>query len=90
MAGPPVLVAFHCMESARRGPRCAKRLELAIAAATEAVAKPLPALEIRILAGGFDQWIRRFWQDPEKVTGYDDAYWGYAGAGPGEGRAHAL
>merc|ERR1712224_680580 len=34
--------------------------------------------DIRVLEGGFDQWARRFWNDPQRVQGYDDEYWGFA------------
>ena len=78
----PRVIVFHCMESARRGPRCCKRTTLAIEALTmddhedEDETIP-PRVQVRVLAGGFDQWVRRYWQDPSKVRGYDDEYWGF-------------
>ena len=65
------------MESARRAPRCARRLVVAL----DALRKdgcPLPELQVRVLAGGFDQWVRRFWRDELKVERYEDEYWGFA------------
>jgi hypothetical protein len=73
-ASPKVCVVFHCMESVRRGPRCAYRLALA----TEALAEcgvVFPTLDIRVLEGGFDRWVRQYWKDNTKVTGFDDDYW---------------
>ena len=37
----------------------------------------VPDIELRVLEGGFDQWVRRYWNDPLRVDGYDDAYWGF-------------
>eukprot|EP00320_Phaeocystis_rex_P007222 CAMPEP_0119061100 /NCGR_PEP_ID=MMETSP1178-20130426/4942_1 /TAXON_ID=33656 /ORGANISM="unid sp, Strain CCMP2000" /LENGTH=255 /DNA_ID=CAMNT_0007042273 /DNA_START=35 /DNA_END=802 /DNA_ORIENTATION=- len=70
----PVRVVFHCMESVRRGPRCAKRLACALDALPEAS----PAITLHVLEGGFDQWVRRHWNDPQLVEGYDDDYYGFA------------
>jgi len=74
-----VLLVFHCMESARRGPRCARRFGLALQALQETVGEEaiVAGLRIAVLQGGFDQWIRKYWKDPSRVQGYDDAYWGY-------------
>ena len=69
-------VVFHCMESARRAPRCARRMTLALEAMRECDI-PAPAIQVRVLEGGFDQWVRRYWDAPDKVNGYDDEYWGY-------------
>lgn len=90
----PVLIVFHCMESARRGPRCARRVIMALEARAEmdsdgdgteaaatasaaAGANHPPEVQVRVLAGGFDQWVRRYWKDATKVQGYDDEYWGF-------------
>jgi hypothetical protein len=62
------------MESVRRGPRCAKRL-LARLAAESAAARPV----VRVLRGGADRWIRRYWKGP-LVEGFDGAYWGWCDA----------
>ena len=67
-------IVFHCMESARRGPRCARRT-VAAAAVLRVAGHVLTKLDVRILEGGFDQWVRRFWQDPLLVEGYEDDYW---------------
>lgn len=71
---PPTTVVFHCMESARRGPRCARRVVVALEALDE-LEYARPQLAIRVLAGGFDQWARRFWNDPTRVVGYSEDYW---------------
>ena len=73
------VIIFHCMESARRGPRCARRFMVAMEALRNCgeIQEEL-VLQVRILEGGFDQWVRRYWRDPERVERYDDNYWGYA------------
>ena len=77
-------ICFHCMESARRGPRCAKRLVEGMRALRDVGYAPQP-VKVAVLEGGFDQWVRRHWRDPARVEGYDDAYWGYAeDAGDGD------
>ena len=90
-------IVFHCMESARRGPRCAHRLFchfnpdhhlLDSAPADQCVSISgiggiPPKLDrdgqpkIRVLMGGADKWIRRFFRDPKKVEHFDDEYWGF-------------
>lgn len=77
----PVLVVLHCMESARRAPRCARRIACALdALVTEGLLlEPSPGarpIDVRVLEGGFDQYARRFWADPGRVADYDDDYWG--------------
>ena len=84
------------MESARRAPRCARRFLLAVEALQErearadrgeevpsrvAAQRPLPAMDVRVLEGGFDQWCRRFWADGRRVDAYDDEIWGYGEMG---------
>lgn len=111
----PRFIVFHCMESARRGPRCARKMTLALEALSEPEdsdedlhagaevgagagagagvgmsrhpSLPPPAwlckqLQVRVLAGGFDGWVRRYWQDVTKVENYDDEYWGYTEFNP--------
>ena len=74
----PVVVVLHCMESARRAPRCARRLSCAVTALRQLRGVSMgPTIEIRVLEGGFDQYCRRYWKDPYRVVGYDDEYWGY-------------
>ena len=78
----PELVVLHCMESVRRGPRCAKRLREVLEEARNCPAgADLPAPSaIRVLRGGADRWLRRHWKGL-LVEGWDDAYWGWeAGA----------
>ena len=92
-----VHVVFHCMESARRGPRCALRLAVYLAAVRGEPLEGLPggtqilpdhwingggggggsSIEIRVLRGGADLWIRRFFEDPSMVQNFDDNYWGF-------------
>ena len=71
---------LHCMESARRAPRCARRLIAAVDALRES-GHPVQPLDVKILEGGFDQFCRRHWDDPVLVQGYDDEYWGYESMG---------
>ena len=90
--GAEVMICFHCMESARRGPRCAKRLVEGMRALRGVGYAPQP-VKVAVLEGGFDQWVRRHWRDPARVEGYDDAYWGYAedeGDGGASAPAHPL
>lgn len=73
-------VVFHCMESARRAPRCAQRLHdhwAAGAARTVPDTAPLAQPRICVLQGGADLWIRRFWRDPARVVEFDSDYWGF-------------
>jgi len=66
-------VVFHCMESLRRGPRCAKRLTLLF----EFLKVKDDAPTVKVLHGGADQWIRKFWNRSELVDDYDDEIWWY-------------
>ena len=78
-------VVFHCMESVRRGPRCAQRLARHV---RQAGAADAAQFEIRVLKGGADQWVRRFHQDAALVAGFDNEFWGfYPLDGEGEGGA---
>jgi len=90
-------IVFHCMESARRGPRCAHRLfchfnpdrsdavpeQRQALTASPGIDGIPPKLDrdgqpkIRVLIGGADKWIRRFFRDPTKVENFDDEYWGF-------------
>lgn len=82
-----VAVVFHCMESVRRGPRCARRTHVYLrAAAAASVASPSAdtalrplsqSISLHVLQGGADQWIRRFFRDPSHTQGFDDDYWGF-------------
>ena len=65
-----ITVVFHCMESARRGPRCAYKLtqyfeDLGIVSPT-----------IKVLEGGAHNWIHKYFADPTLVENFDDDYWG--------------
>uniref|UniRef100_A0A7S4ILB6 Rhodanese domain-containing protein n=1 Tax=Odontella aurita TaxID=265563 RepID=A0A7S4ILB6_9STRA len=81
------MVVFHCMESVRRGPRCAKRLDAYISNLRsddddpECAQQPPRSLSIRVLEGGADHWIRRFYSDAEQVEDFDDDYWGFLDGG---------
>lgn len=72
--GARATVVFHCMESVRRGPRCARRLRAYFDGCRS---KPCSVPSIRVLEGGADQWVRRFYGDPSKVEDFDDEYWGF-------------
>ena len=73
-----VNVIFHCMESARRGPRCARRFIEALTVLEMEQAKSIPRTRACVLQGGFDQWIRAFFNTRrELIEDYDDEYWGY-------------
>ena len=84
-------VVFHCMESVRRGPRCAQRLKRHLMAHGL-----MPRYRICVLKGGADQWLRRFHADAALVHGFNNEFWGFypledegegecAGEGAGEG-----
>jgi hypothetical protein len=75
-ATPPVWVVFHCMESIRRGPRCARRLFQALNMAGNGVDAAAP-ITIKVLQGGADQWMRNFYSDPRLVEAYNNDIWGY-------------
>ena len=71
---PSVVVVLFCMESARRGPRCARRL---VEKLQEQVIRT-SSVSVHVMKGGADQWIRRFiTEDPELVEGFDNDYWGW-------------
>ena len=70
------LVVFHCMESVRRGPRCARRFVDAMQALAAESHAP-PALHVRVLEGGADQWMRHHFEDARLVEGYDEGCWGF-------------
>ena len=71
-------VVFHCMESVRRGPRCAQRLASHVDEAGGAYQScSANAVEIRVLKGGADQWIRRFHKDSSLVADFDNEFWGF-------------
>lgn len=72
-------VVFHCMESARRGPRCAFRLHKYLSEE-----QPQLNCSIRVLRGGADLWIRRFFRDPTLVENFDNDYWGWDHGDGGE------
>ena len=65
------LVIFHCMESIRRGPRCARRLYNYYMEEGE---ENMPS--IKILQGGADQWVRKYFKT-SLVEGFDNDYWGF-------------
>jgi rhodanese-related sulfurtransferase len=83
-------LVFHCMESARRGPRCARRtfeylcqqkgLDPRFVLPTASLA----GVTLRVLRGGFDQWCRRFYRDVDLVEGFDDDYWGWGSSSDAE------
>ena len=65
-------VVFHCMESARRGPRCAFRLHKYLGET-----QPQLRCNICVLTGGADRWVRRFFKDSALVEDFDNDYWGW-------------
>lgn len=67
-----VAVVFHCMESARRGPRCARRFHEMLKIWNNHDWN----ITVRVLTGGFDQWIRTYY-DTKWIENYDDEYWGF-------------
>jgi len=92
-----VTVVLHCMESVRRGPRCALRLATYLRAVRErapahqgnptgdppgdppGAVQEMDAItvELKVLEGGADQWIRRFFTDNSMVSNFDDDFWGF-------------
>lgn len=79
------MVIFHCMESIRRGPRCARRLHNYFLENGEYDNEVSSVPELRILQGGADQWIRKFYKT-DLVEGYDDEYWAFEEFPPHEQR----
>jgi Cdc25 family phosphatase len=67
------IIIFHCMESLRRGPRCCYRLNKIFEMLNIDNIKP----DLRILIGGADQWIRKYWNS-DLVENYNDEYWGFS------------
>jgi hypothetical protein len=78
-SGAPVTVLFHCMESIRRGPRCARRLFQELRKVSDkSVEEDLTMqVAIKVLQGGADQWMRNFYSDSRLVEGYNNDIWGY-------------
>lgn len=76
----PRLVVFHCMESIRRGPRCAYRMRARLqdlrAAGDPSAASVPDATIVRVLRGGADGWIRKYWRT-WLVDDFDNDYWGW-------------
>ena len=83
-------VVFHCMESVLRGPRCALLFTHYLARhfhkRTEQGGEHKEAKDARlgvgdidvcVLRGGADQWVRNFWRNPSLVEDFDDNYWGF-------------
>eukprot|EP00939_MAST-03C_sp_MAST-3C-sp1_P004032 g4032.t1 len=69
------MIVFHCMESARRGPRCARRFVEILSA------YDVDDISIKVLIGGFDQWVRAYFrEEPELIENFDDDYWGFCDA----------
>lgn len=68
-------IVLSCMESARRAPRCARQLHNEISNLNVNV-------DIHILKGGADKWLRRFVVEaPHLVQGFDNDFWGWPGDG---------
>ena len=65
-----LIVIFHCMESVRRGPRCAFRLTKYFE--EEGIAPPC----IKVLQGGAHCWIHNYYSDARLVDNFDNEYWG--------------
>ena len=66
-------IIVHCMQSAQRGPSCARVLR-----------EKLPEdIEVYVLRGGFSEWRRVFADKPERLAEDDQACWasdgGYIG-----------
>ncbi len=67
-----VTVVLHCMESIRRGPRCARRLFLQL----ENLEEKLDLIvNLRVLEGGADRWVRKYFNNSDLVEEYDENYW---------------
>ena len=65
-----LMVIFHCMESVRRGPRCAYRLTKYFE--KKEIAPPI----IKVLQGGAHCWIHNYHSDVRLVEDFDNEYWG--------------
>jgi hypothetical protein len=70
-----------CMESARRGPRCARRLHAELCSRAgldpDLVEPSTHDLKILVLKGGADLWMRRFKMDETLVASFDNDFWGF-------------
>jgi rhodanese-related sulfurtransferase len=75
-SGCTVTVVFHCMESVRRGPRCARRLFQELKKSEDSE-DPAKRVSIKVLQGGADQWVRNFHKDSQLVEHYNNDIWGY-------------
>jgi len=63
-------VIFHCMESVRRGPRCAYKLLKYYE--RKGISFPI----IKVLEGGAHNWIHKNHLDKRLVENFDNDYWG--------------
>lgn len=66
----PSILVLHCMESIKRGPRCAFLLNQFFN-----ILNLNNPPKIYILFGGAYQWIKKYYKDPELVENFDDEYW---------------
>jgi hypothetical protein len=76
------LLIFHCALSQVRGPKCAQRYcslrdqqERVQEQSFGSPSPPPPQQQVLVLRGGFEEWQRRFKQDPALVEHYDAEYW---------------
>jgi Cdc25 family phosphatase len=73
--GEKKTVVFHCMESVMRGPRCALGFDSYLCISKQDAQYLHP--RICVLRGGFDQWCRKHYTDPQLVEVFDDEFWGF-------------
>jgi rhodanese-related sulfurtransferase len=75
--GGHLLVVFHCMESARRGPRCAHKLYNYLSTASGSLSSTPCPVVVKVLIGGADRWLRKNYKSSALVDDFDDRYWGW-------------
>jgi Cdc25 family phosphatase len=63
-------IVFHCMESQVRGPKCAIKFKFFLDFTKES-----NDWHIFVLEGGFDQWVRKYYNNPNLVENFDIEYW---------------
>lgn len=81
-----IWIITHCMESICRGPRLAQLIESLLLEKYSNNDKKnnnnnskniLDLVKVRVLHGGLDHWIRKYYKDATLVEQFNDDYWGF-------------